>query len=104
MNAQFDEKGKIYTNVISKEPVLITIQTLTNRIHGEIYVRSGERLNDDLNTSDKFLAVTNACVYDSNGLEIYHSSFLALSLAHIVWLIPDDELINGTSDHLGGTG
>jgi len=92
MNAQFDEKGKIFTNVISKKPVPVTIQTLTHRIHGELYVRPGERLKDELNCSEQFLALTNASVYDAQSKELYQCGFLTLNLSQIVWLIPDEEI------------
>jgi len=104
MNAQFDEKGKIFTNVISKKPVPVTIQTTTHRIHGELYVRPEERLKDELNNSEQFLAMTNAVVYDVEGHEIYHCSFITLSLGQIVWLIPDAELDHIVSENRGGLG
>ncbi len=104
MNAQFDEKGKIFTNVISKDPVPVTIQTSTHRIHGELYVRPGERLKDELNSADQFLAVTNATVYDAECHEIYHCNFLTLSLGQIVWLIPNSELDHLPSENPGGIG
>jgi hypothetical protein len=104
MNAQFDEKGKIFTNVISKIAVPVTIQTSTHRIHGEIYIRPEGRLKDELNNSDQFLAVTNATVYAADCQELYHCSFLTLSLRQIVWLIPDDELVESTTQNAGGNG
>ena len=104
MNAQFDEKGKIFTNVISKKPVPVTIQTSTHRLHGELYVRPGERLKDELNCSEQFLALTNATVFDAECHEIYRCSFLTLSLGQIVWLIPDDELDRLPSEKPGGNG
>jgi hypothetical protein len=92
MPTQFDEKGKIFTNIISKKPIEVTIQTLSHRIHGEIYVRPDERIKDELDRSEQFLAVTNAIVYGPQNEELYHSDFLTLNLNHIIWLIPDDEV------------
>ncbi len=104
MNEQFDEKGKIYTNVIAKVPVPVTIQTLTHRIHGDIYVRPGERLKDELNGSEEFLALTDACVYTDDSKEIFRCHFLTLSIRQIVWLIPDDELNHIDADNPGVNG
>ena len=95
MPTQFDEKGKIFTNVIAKKPVMVTIQTLTHKIHGEIYVRPNERIKDELDRSEQFVAVTNAVVFGPQGEELYTSDFLTLNLSHIVWLIPDDEVHTG---------
>src|SRR5512133_788954 len=92
MITEFDEKGKIFSNVIAKKPTAAVVQTLTHRIHGEVHVRPSERLKDEMNRSEKFLAITNAIVYDTRGQEIYRCGFLTINRDHIVWLIPDDEL------------
>ena len=42
-DAQFDNKGKIFTDVISKESVTAVIQTVTHQIRGFVHVRPGER-------------------------------------------------------------
>ncbi len=92
MVTNIDEKGKIFTNIIAKSPLPATIQTDSHRIHGEIYVRPNERVKDELNRSEAFLAVTNATVFGPQGEILYRSNFLTLNLQHVIWLIPDDEL------------
>lgn len=92
MITEFDDKGKIYTNVIAKRPVPAVIQTPTHRIQGEIHVRPNERIKDELNRSENFLAVTNATVYDEKGIAVYHCSFLTLNCKQIVWLIPQEAM------------
>lgn len=92
MITQFEEKGKIFTPVISKIPIPVTIQTTTHRIHGQIYIRPSDRLKDELNRTEPFLAVTNASVFSTDGEELYKASFLTINCSHIVWLIPDDEI------------
>lgn len=91
MSMHVDHKGKYFTNVISKDVVRTIIQTLTIRIVGDIYVRPGERLKDELNKSDKFIAVTDAIVLNARGEEIYRSDFLTVNLDHILWLSPASE-------------
>jgi hypothetical protein len=95
MITEFDEKGKLYTDVVLKKNIPATIQTLTHRIHGELHIRPDERLVDELNHSDEFLAITEAVVYDTRGQRIYKSAFLALNCKEIIWLIPDEELDEG---------
>ncbi len=90
MSMHVDHKGKYFTNVISKDVVRTVIQTLTVRIVGDIYVRPGERLKDELNKSEKFIAVTEAIVLNARGEEIYRSEFLTVNLDHILWLSPAD--------------
>jgi hypothetical protein len=89
----FDEKGKIFTNIVPKTPVPAIIQTLTHRIHGEVYMKTDERLKDELNRSEQFIAVTNAQILDSRGEIAYACKFLTINKDQIVWLIPDNDLI-----------
>lgn len=93
MYNNFDEKGKIFTNVIPKTPIPSTIQLTTHRIHGQVYMKPDERLKDELNRSEQFLAVTDAVVFDSDGKVAYRCKFLTLNRDQIVWLIPDPDLI-----------
>ena len=92
MITEFDEKGKIFTNVVSKHAVPVILQTLNHRMHGDIHVLEGERLKDELNHSEKFIALTNAEVQDSAGAVIYRSAFMTLNRDHIIWLIPDENI------------
>jgi hypothetical protein len=92
MTIRFDEKGKFFTDVITKEAVAVVIQTVGFIIHGRVHVRPNERLKDELNTNEQFLAVTDAIIFDSDGAEKYHSDFLSVNRDHIVWVIPVEEL------------
>lgn len=85
---EFDEKGKFFTEVVTKDKVIAHIQTETYRVRGYVHVRRGERLSDELNQDSKFLAVTDAEIYSSVGELLYISDFLAINRAHIVWLMP----------------
>jgi hypothetical protein len=90
----FDEKGKFFTNVVPKVPIAATIQTLTHKIHGEVYMKPDERLKDELNRSEQFLAVTDAKILDSRGDVLFSCKFLTLNKDQIIWLIPDDDMAN----------
>jgi hypothetical protein len=65
MVTQYDEKGKIFTQVISKKPVPVIIQNI---------------------------AVTEASVLDDQGSPIYTCDFVTLNKEQIIWIIPDDEV------------
>ena len=91
MAIQFDEKGKYFTEVISKDTVLSHIQTPTGYIRGFVYVRKGTRFSDEINSMNNFLAVTKAEVYDLDGTVIHMTDFLVINREHIVWLMPLDE-------------
>jgi hypothetical protein len=93
MVTQFDEKGKIFTQVVSKRPVQVIIQTVQNTIRGAIHVRQDSRVKDELSGTERFLAVTGAVVYNSNSdKEVFRSEFLVVNVSHIVWVIPEEDL------------
>jgi hypothetical protein len=91
MVTQYDEKGKFFTQVVSKHPVPVTIYTVESRIQGSIYVKPNLRVKDELNGPERFIAVTDAVVYNNRNEEILRTSFLVVNSEHIVWLVPDDE-------------
>jgi len=91
MVLEYDEKGKFFTDLISKDKILSHIQTLTHRIRGCVHVRKGDRLSDEINKANLFLAVTSAEIYNLEGEILYTSDFLAINREHIVWLMPIEE-------------
>ena len=92
MVVEYDEKGKFFTDVISKDVILSHIQTQTHHIRGYVHVRRGERLSDEINNPNVFLAVTDAEIINPQGEILYTSKFLAVNRGHIVWLMPIEEL------------
>lgn len=92
MVTQYDEKGKIFTQVISKKPVPVIIQTTHHTIRGILHVRPSERIIDELNASIQFIAITEASVLDLQGNLIYKSNFLTLNKEQVIWIIPDEEI------------
>lgn len=92
MAIHYDDKGKFFTEVISKEAVPVIIQTTTNRIRGNIYVRPDVRIKDQINHEETFLAVTDAVLYDLAGQELYRGDFLLVNREYLVWLLPEDQL------------
>lgn len=94
MVTQYDEKGKIFTQVVSKKPILVIIQTTHNIIYGSIYVRPDVRLKDELDSlRERFLAVTDAVIYTSEKIELFHTQFMVVNINQILWLMPQDELV-----------
>jgi hypothetical protein len=88
----YEDKGKIFTEVIQKRPIEVVIQTLNQVIRGTIHIRPQERIKDEIDKMDLFLAVTNANIYDTEGRLAYHSSFMVVHRDHIIWLIPTEEI------------
>jgi hypothetical protein len=98
MTVRIDSKGKIFTDIVRKEEVPVLIQTLTNVIHGNIFLRPEQRIKDGLNDSPEiFIAVTGAEVYSPGGQLLHRAEFLTVNKNHIVWVRPDDEKTPETS-------
>lgn len=91
MSYEYDEKGKLFTNIVSKRPLPALIQTTTHLIRGIIHIRRDERVKDELDRDDRFLAVTNAEILDAAGAVLNTAPFLAIRRAQIVWLLPREE-------------
>ncbi|RME89050.1 MAG: hypothetical protein D6770_05515 [Anaerolineae bacterium] len=91
MTIEFDEKGKIFTDVITKDIVPAVVQTTTHRIRGLLHVRRDERLKDELDRDEPFLAITEATIYSDDGGELFQSDFVAVQRAQIVWVMPEEE-------------
>lgn len=91
MKVIYDEKGKFYTDVITKETVPAIIQTQSCRIQGMIHVRHEQRVKDALEEGGQYLAVTEGTVYDNQGQALYKNKFIAIHQAHIVWVIPEGD-------------
>jgi uncharacterized protein DUF6812 len=91
MAIQFDEKGKIFTDVVPKIPVQAVVQTTTQLIRGKVHVREGERLKDELDRNELFLAVTDASILGLDGQVQFQAPFLAVQRSQIIWVLPDEE-------------
>jgi hypothetical protein len=90
MTIEFDDNGKFFTDIISKTPIPVMVQTVTHRIHGNIHVSPDRRLKDELDLPERFVAITDAVVYSPDEQVLYQTGFLAVQRSEIVWVMPDD--------------
>ena len=91
MSIEYDEKGKFYTDVVSKVQVPVIIQTTDHLIRGLVHVRKGERLKDELESPGNFTAVTNATVFGDDDKVLFSGPFIAVQKRQIVWILPVDD-------------
>jgi hypothetical protein len=91
MTLEFNEKGKYFTDIISKATVPAIIQTTVHRIEGFIHVRLDGRMKDELDRNETFLAITNARVLNADGTLLCEADFLTVSRTQIVWVIPSED-------------
>lgn len=88
MTIEFDDKGKIFTDVVSKDTVEAIVQTTQHLVRGKVHVRQDDRFKDELDRDELFLAMTDASVFDADGKELHKTHFLAVRRAQIVWVMP----------------
>jgi hypothetical protein len=94
MTIEFDDKGKFFTDIITKTPVPVVIQTVAHRIHGNIHVSQDRRLKDELDLPDKFIAITNAVIFLPDNQVMYQANFLAIQRDEIIWVLPEKEIVD----------
>ncbi len=88
MSIEYDEKGKIFTDVVSKVEIPAVVQTTQHLIRGNVHVRRDERLKDELDRDELFLAITDAQVFGADDQVFHEARFLAIRRAQIVWVTP----------------
>ena len=79
-------KGKYFTDVIRKRPLRTRIRTDSELIEGVIHIHPDNRPLDEINKTERFLAVTDA-VINLAGEEV-RADFIAVNVKKIVWVQP----------------
>jgi hypothetical protein len=102
MKHTYDEKGKYFTDYVPKVALHVIIQALHFIVKGDVHLLPEERLIDELNSSGKFIAVSNAIVYAQSGEELYRTNFSPINLQHVVLIIPLEEMTT-IPEFLGGS-
>ena len=95
MSIEFDDKGKIFTDVVSKISIPAIVQTTQHLIRGNVHVRHDERLKDELDRDELFLAMTDAQIMGADDRVLHEARFLAVRRAQIVWVMPDKNVDEG---------
>ena len=67
MTIEYDDKGKVFTDVVSKVAIPAIVQTTQQLIRGNVHVHRDERLKDELDRDELFLAMTDVSVIAANG-------------------------------------
>jgi hypothetical protein len=89
MTIEYDEHGKIFTDIVSKVSIYVTVQTTTHMMRGRMYVRRDQRIKDELDRDESFLPLTDVQVQGPDGQTLFHAPFLAVKRDHIVWVMPE---------------
>jgi hypothetical protein len=90
MITHFDDKGKIFTDVVQKVPIKVTVQLSAQQLHGTMHLRSEKRIKEEMNDPESFLALTQVDVFSVDGAElVFSTNFLAVNKKHIQWIVAD---------------
>lgn len=96
MTIEYDDKGKYFTDVVTKLAVPATIQTTTHLLRGKIHVRRDQRFKDELDLNEHFLAITDVSVLGADGQVVFQAAFLAVQRTQIVWVMPEQNRQEGS--------
>ncbi len=96
METRINDKGKYFTPRVNKQPVASLVRTDHHLMFGNVHIRPDERLKDELNSNrERFLAVTEARVYDAAGEKmLFESELLFVAYEHVVFITPVDVIRN----------
>lgn len=97
MTFEYDEKGKIFTDIVSKVSIPATIQTTTHLIRAHIHVRKDQRIIDELDLNENFIALTEVSVLSPDGQTLFQAPFLAVRRSHIIWVLPEQHQSSETA-------
>jgi hypothetical protein len=97
MTINYDEKGKYYTDIISKVAVEARIQTTNHFIEGKIHVCHDTRLKDELDRDEPFLAVTEARIFNTDHLLLFRTQFIAVQRNQVIWITTEEDIEKGES-------
>jgi len=64
-------------------------------MRGYLHVRRDQRIKDELDHSEKFLALTDVSILGPDGQSLFQAPFVAVQRAQIVWLIPEQNTDEG---------
>jgi hypothetical protein len=82
---------------VPTERIEALIRTHDELIVGRLHAQPGKRLKDEMNTdSARFIAITDARVYDAASHELlYEADFLLLANDHVVSVTPRQSVMAG---------
>jgi hypothetical protein len=90
MMERLDNKGKFYTEVISKNLVKVSLRTGVDLLSGNLHITPGQRLKDELDQQDQFIALTDGDLISENGEVIRSFDFIAVKKEQIIWVIEEE--------------
>ncbi|MBI5304283.1 MAG: hypothetical protein HY868_19275 [Chloroflexi bacterium] len=91
MPLEVDDKGKYFTERISKRGLLVTLSIRGTRAQGTMYLSRDNRLKDEWNNAERFVALTDAKIWSADGARlIRETGLLIVNKDQVDWICPDE--------------
>lgn len=91
-DTRYDEKGKYFTAQVTKRSVWTTLATAANVFRGRMHLLPENRLKDELNNGERFIALTETQVYAPDGVtQLYSVPLVIVNKEQIVWVFPESD-------------
>ncbi len=96
MDFRVDEKGKLYTQHVNKRSISVVARVEENIVHGNVHLTLDNRLKDELNNGEDYVAITQARVMELGcELPLYSTDVLIVNKQRIVWIFPRETAVTG---------
>jgi hypothetical protein len=99
MEYRVNEKGKVFTTRVTKRRLLVTACVREWIIQGAIHLTGDNRLKDELNESETFIAVTDAQVNHAQSEQpVFKTAVVIVQKAEIAWIFPHEPALSPPED------
>ncbi|MBI5651915.1 MAG: hypothetical protein HZC40_15985 [Chloroflexi bacterium] len=89
MKIQVDDKGKYFTDRVEKASLPVIANIGGARVRGVVHLALDNRLKDEMNNGERFIAITAAQVWNENQDRLlFESDLLVVNKAQIIWIFP----------------
>jgi hypothetical protein len=89
MQTHVDEKGKYFTDHVTKRGMPIVASIRGAVVRGVVHLALDNRLKDEMNNGERFIAITQAQVWDASEKQMqYQTDLLIVNKEQIVWIFP----------------
>jgi hypothetical protein len=96
MDSRIDHKGKYFTEHISKLRVSVVARAGDEFVHGVACLTPDNRLKDELNGSELYLAILDAEVRDGTDQRVlYRAPVVLLNKQQVLWVAPLEDAQRG---------
>jgi hypothetical protein len=94
MEYRVNEKGKVFTTRVTKRCLIVTACVRDWIIQGAIHLTGDNRLKDELNDSETFVAVTDAQVSHAQSEQpVFKTPVVIVQKAEIAWIFPHESAL-----------